>query len=256
MGLMCPSQHPRWNEPGTSRSSNVKIAVVHNWLDTCHAQHHAYQPSHHWIPTRLLLLEKNNRSTIKLVLGSKLWPEAYVALSHRWPQRPEEFPQLRTTTLESFQDGILVSSLPLAFQHTIPITCDLGIRYIWIDSLCIIQNDAGDWEQEAGRMCDVYKSAFLTISLSSVITSRLPVFRSRPASYLEPTALPDGRFCCHEESSIWETEVTTTPLSTRGWTLQERLLSPRVLHLGWGQMVWECISGYMVRSSASLFSSR
>ncbi|KAH9204844.1 hypothetical protein DL95DRAFT_271743, partial [Leptodontidium sp. 2 PMI_412] len=89
------------------------------------------------------------------------------------------------------------------------ITRSLGIRYLWIDCLCIIEDDPQDWEQQAAAISSVYRHAYLTISASASLDSTSGCF---------------------------------PPLSTRGWTLQERVLSPRTVHYASDQLYFECES--------------
>jgi hypothetical protein len=89
----------------------------------------------------------------------------YVTLSHCWGDR-----HIVTTTKESLprrKDGIEVSLLPKTFVDAIMITRKLKFRYLWIDSLCIIQDDEADWELESKEMAKIYKNSALTISASA-----------------------------------------------------------------------------------------
>ncbi len=70
--------------------------------------------------------------------------------------------------------------LPLSFQDAVRITKGLGLRYLWIDSLCIIQDDAADWEEQAAQMADVYRSAYLTVAASAAADSSVGVFNRQP----------------------------------------------------------------------------
>ena len=69
-------------------------------------------------------------------------------------------------TLKDRMRGIRIETLPKSFRDAIMICRALGIRFLWIDSLCIIQQDAEDWERECSRMRDVYRNSYLTISIA------------------------------------------------------------------------------------------
>ena len=86
----------------------------------------------------------------------------YIALSHCWGKAPI----VRTTkdTLSRRRQGIDTSLLPPAFQDAILIARRLEVRYLWIDSLCIIQDDELDWQTESAKMSTIYQNALLTIS--------------------------------------------------------------------------------------------
>lgn len=60
--------------------------------------------------------------------------------------------------------NIFLSDLPPLFQDAIIITRQLGLRYLWIDSLCIIQDSLRDWETEAAKMASIYQNSYVTIS--------------------------------------------------------------------------------------------
>jgi len=89
----------------------------------------------------------------------------YTALSHRWGAKHP----LTTITanLEEHQRRIPLEKLPQTFQDAIELTRRLGIRYIWIDSLCIVQDDASDWADESKQMGTIYERSYLTIAATS-----------------------------------------------------------------------------------------
>src|SRR6202012_6120807 len=82
----------------------------------------------------------------------------YLTLSHRWGSPHSQHRKLitKTTNIEQYRRGIELDSFPFTFRHALEITRALGIRYIWIDSLCILQDDKQDWERESARMGDIY----------------------------------------------------------------------------------------------------
>jgi hypothetical protein len=126
----------------------------------------------------------------------------------------------------------------------------LGFRYIWIDSLCIIQDDAEDWEVQSALMAEIYQNAVLTLAATSS-TGDNEGCCTRNALHnlgLEIT-LPEDVGACriavrtplnHFDSQTADGLVDHFPLLTRGWAFQERLLSPRVLHICESELVWEC----------------
>ncbi|PQE26592.1 hypothetical protein CJF30_00001352 [Rutstroemia sp. NJR-2017a BBW] len=131
---------------------------------------------------------------------------------------------LTTTTdnLKARMSGTRLSHFPQTFQDAISITQRLGIRYLWIDSLCIIQDSLSDWEAESARMGDVYTNSFLTIAATHSTNS-------------------------HGQGN---TNLDTSPLLTRAWAFQERLLSTRTLHVHAEELFWECKSRNMCECTA------
>ncbi|KAE9363409.1 HET-domain-containing protein, partial [Stipitochalara longipes BDJ] len=170
----------------------------------------------------------------------------YTCLSHPWG---DEVP-LRTTirNLQTHQNRIPFEKLPLTFQDAVKITRRIGVRWIWIDSLCIIQDDSLDWEKESSTMAAIYSNSYLTIAATS---SERPSdgFRSpRSMNLLDGFYFRDVTSQMEQCKSIrgiqdFNQPTNSLPLLRRAWVFQERLLSPRVLHFAWCEMVWECRSG-------------
>jgi hypothetical protein len=117
-------------------------------------------------------------------------PGRYIALSHCWGTSH----RITTTqaTLQAMKQGIPLSTLPRTFQEAVLISRDLGISYLWIDSLCIIQDSVSDWEQEASRMGYVYAYSYLTIAASSSVDDSsgcIPTIQTRSdMRYISPDA--------------------------------------------------------------------
>ena len=119
------------------------------------------------------------------------------------------------------------------------------VRWLWIDSLCILQDSKEDWQQEAPMMYDVYKNALLNISADDSPDTRGGCFRERDPLAVLPMHLEfagsDGRpfFLIPHQSDIFSS-VNEAPLAKRGWVFQERQLSRRVLHFTSHELMWEC----------------
>lgn len=93
----------------------------------------------------------------------------YIALSHCWGEQP-----LLTTTADNEierREGIQWDLLPLTFQHAVQICAGLGIEYLWIDSLCILQGNEDDWVQESEKMASIYANSWLTIAAAAATNS-------------------------------------------------------------------------------------
>jgi hypothetical protein len=175
--------------------------------------------------------------------------EQYVCLSHCWGKTNSI---LRTTSsnIHKHLTKISWSSLPKTFQDAVVFTRKLRTRYLWIDSLCIIQDDKDDWFREAGKMCDVFQDSFLTLCATmapdcnhglfidcvldelhdsrskKIETTPWEVYARRPINH---STLPTGRQIDGK-----------SPLLKRGWVYQERLLASRVVHFGPQELIWEC----------------
>lgn len=168
-----------------------------------------------------------------------------MTLSHRWGH--QSYTKLKTSTMVQLQHSIDVASLPQIFQDTIKIAYHLGIKYLWIDALCIIQDedDCSDWENESQNMDKIYSCAFLNVSATMSLDGSESHFKERswgPFLHSEIELEVNGLFQKHYivDEDIWYDEITNAPLNKRGWVFQERFLARRVLHFGERHMGWEC----------------
>ncbi|WAO91487.1 HET domain-containing protein [Fusarium falciforme] len=188
-------------------------------------------------------------------------------------------------TLTERKSNIPWESLPKTFQDAISLVRKLGYQYIWIDSLCIIQDDPQDWELEASRMASIYQNSQLTIAASRAIDSSQGLFSIRenePFPWYFPWPEDTAR---GTESSpeVWKDFNVPTnpcdgipglhfrikhpctlegcsrsiddrlPLWTRSWCFQERLLSHRVIHFGDTELIWECREAKSCECSGARF---
>lgn len=166
----------------------------------------------------------------------KLTPHFCTALSHCWGKS-----QPLTTTVDTLyehQQGIEAHLLPKTFLDAIEVNKKLSIRYLWIDSLCIIQDDLKDWEAESANMANVYQNAYLTISAAAASDSSggldWPFQPSMKFGY-------DGNKTAYfrREENTHNT-VTDSALGKRAWVLQETMLSRRIVHFAEDQLYWAC----------------
>ncbi|KAH8598575.1 heterokaryon incompatibility protein-domain-containing protein, partial [Bisporella sp. PMI_857] len=173
----------------------------------------------------------------------------YTALSHSWGKSPRL--TARRSNIEDLKCGIALSSLPRTFKDAIQITQRLQIRYIWIDCLCVIQDDPLDWEKEAQAMGELYRNSYITIAAASSIDSNTGCFpQGKDAPYLSSASqslewLPGSCSATPQKTVIGSfgqnfDPLEDEPLSTRGWTLQERLLPSRIIHYAKDQMYYQC----------------
>jgi hypothetical protein len=174
----------------------------------------------------------------------------YVALSHPWGPGPH----FRTTTanLESFKKSIDYNKLPATFQHAITVTRKIGQRYIWIDSLCIVQGPDGDFKQEAKKMEIVFASANCVLSACSSKGQEDGFFDKNMAKkdrefVTVPRAELSPIYICPFIDDFTH-DVLESNLSRRGWALQERALARRTIYFAESQLYWECGEGVRCQS--------
>ena len=224
---------------------NRAVDMASIWLRECLSHHECHKEPIPYHPTRLLHVGEQS-SYIKLIITAMWQPKrCYLTLSHRWDSG--DYPKLTSSTIDEFQRKIEVSTLPLTFQDAIDVTRRLGVNYLWIDSLCIIQDepDRTDWLYESPKMCDIYSNALLNLSATGTSTSSSSMFYERDLRSLTPGLIEvelDHQIRQYRvvDGSMWEDEVTKASLNNRAWVFQERLLARRVLHFGKRQLAWEC----------------
>lgn len=202
------------------------------------------------LPTRLIDVGGPDGSRGPFLYESANELGTYVTLSHCWGKTPTL--TTKTTTLRDRKNGIEFSTLSNNFRDAVTITRKLGLQYLWIDALCIIQDSSDDWQRESSRMGEVYRNSLFTISATGAKDSHRGCFQKRPAPPLEAVKidcrLADGSGCKiyfrlqtdHSDTASFYDDGQAAPLNDRAWCLQERLLSRRTLHYGKEQMFWEC----------------
>jgi hypothetical protein len=142
-------------------------------------------------------------------------------------------------------ERIPISSLPKTLRDAITITRLLNIPYLWIDSLCIIQDDEYDWVTEAPRMGTLYTRAHLVIAASGAQDSSQGCFvhRTAPNASIKIPYKADGIQDGHILLTVWDRyvpEPTSQPLGRRGWVLQEWVLARRLIHFTSTGLMWSC----------------
>ncbi|KAI0888539.1 heterokaryon incompatibility protein-domain-containing protein [Annulohypoxylon maeteangense] len=233
------------------------LELAKSWFRECRDNHKfcvTLSPSHDAYPTRLLRITSDASEIIAVSLTeSRDARGPYLALSHCWGTvKP-----LVTTSMnyETHRKGIRLQDLPASFQHAVLVTRYFGFEFLWIDSLCIMQDSREDWERECPRMADIYSNATVTIAASDAPNSSQGFLHDYPPADADIISLnvraglecdgitaPIMLECATEIPSIGVTMANDwgTNLSTRGWALQERLLSNRMLSFRKSRTVWEC----------------
>ena len=190
----------------------------------------------------LEIYEDTINSSLRLRLGTtKGCKVRYVALSYAWG-RNIEF-QTTKATLKSMEKGFAIAAMPQTLQDAATVAYKLGISYLWIDSICIIQDSDEDKLFEISNMGSVYAKAFLTISATNA-NHAYEGFLQNPHQQGEvvqiPYLCPDGLVgTIHLRPAGWFS-ARKEPLNQRAWAFQERLLSPRLLDYTSLHVAWKC----------------
>lgn len=236
---------------------------INSWLDEC-MQKHGYTCT--WVgsrvletgyssPTRLIQVGELG-DTPRLVRSADLgrdeggYGPSYTALSHAWGDPPA--PTLQTTTATVDQNmsvGIQLEDLSQTFQHAIEITRRLKVGYLWIDTLCIVQDDKLDKERELPLMDSIYSMAICTIVAADSIDGRGgclyprgpdPDIHVRPYTMTHTQPRSNLTVVIQPYFADWGQSITSGPVFKRGWCFQERQLAKRVLYFTETQVLWEC----------------
>ncbi|KAK0702209.1 heterokaryon incompatibility protein-domain-containing protein [Lasiosphaeris hirsuta] len=211
-----------------------------------------------FVPTRLLYLDPDG---VNIRLCESLPTTTHwAALSHRWGG--SEPLKLARGNIGMFKDGIGVQTLPQTFKDAIQVCRNLSVSFLWIDSLCIIQDDPDDWAREAGQMGRVYSYAFLVVLAASSAKPEIPFLGPREEEWGAKTfdlQTPSGArlpirarkrhlLAAPLDQGLYEPAFTDAwatlrrvgPLYTRGWCFQESYLASRALHFAPGSLIFEC----------------
>jgi hypothetical protein len=256
--------------------SDSSVRIMQQWIETCRNHHQRCRWDHSSkysqnlptakemntanedvpLPSRLIDVNSSNESLIRLWKCSGQTGK-YLALSHRWVNGLT--PQWVTTqnTLEARHSWFPLGTLPASIVDAVCVTRKLGLQYLWVDSLCIIQDSQDDWEVESSQMANIYANAQVTIFADCGRDDNHGFLFSRESLPSTDVTLPteDGesvqlnirrsskRSFKSIQSSLFPTNIESSYLSDRGWIFQERVLSRRILHFGKDQIFWECNEG-------------
>lgn len=250
LGDILSTANPNPAQLSPSTGSDVCLTLAKCWLNECLASHTMCGG---WdtqtLPTRLLDVgDAAAPDGLRLVLGEELGAKTpYLTLSYCWGRTKPVV--LMNALLPAFRASITTLTLPKTIQEAVDITRRLGYRFLWVDSLCIIQDSKEDWKREAARMDQVYFYSTLTIAATVSASNEGGCYRRRnPLSYL-PCRISgtenNGVFISHSHyartvAAVQRDAIQKAPLNTRAWVLQERILSRRILHFTGTTLFWDC----------------
>jgi hypothetical protein len=141
-----------------------------------------------------------------------------------------------TLNLEQHKINIIPEDLPRSFQDAVHVSRFLGIQYLWIDALCIVQDNEEDWLDQAPKMSSIYYNSVLTICSLHGSHADTGLFSTWSSHNIDSLSC---RVVTHRPP-VMRGDTSNCPLVTRGWTFQERFLSPRLLYFGRDELSWEC----------------
>jgi hypothetical protein len=215
--------------------------LLRNWIRECNSKHTLCRIPTTKLPARVIDVGEADVREPSLKVTNREFG-LYIALSHCWGSNP-----LIMTTKETFtqhQHQLTMEALPKTFQDAVIITRALKVRFLWIDSLCIIQDDIQDWEEQSPLMGRIYSQSYLTIAAAASQDSSGGCFLPRPTEThvrvkCSINIKQRGYVFIREKPNGFD-ELEKSILNTRAWVAQERLLSPRTIHYDIDQLLWEC----------------
>lgn len=239
-------------------------AQVWSWMTYCQQNHpDCSLTAPPCLPRRVVdVSQASAEAPLRLYESRPREEHEYLALSHCWGD-PRTVPKTIGNTLVQHTKQIPEDEMSQTFKDAIEITRRLGYRYLWIDALCIIQDDDEDWAREAARMSEIYAEASFTISAVSSKDGAGGCFVERQSGRdYELSGLPaewKGVFVRLPMEHGFGTKLVNAvrsldpyPLAQRKWVFQERILSQRVVHYSRDELVWECNSGQACECSPVL----
>ncbi|EFW99310.1 tol-like protein [Grosmannia clavigera kw1407] len=256
-------------------TSSLSLDCAAAWLADCDAKHPACaepffrspgltrsniaegDTSAKHMPSRVLDVQANGEQgasdSIRLVEGLTP-PHPYVALSYCWGSDLDSVCKTTVVTRQAHLQSITVADLPQTIQDAILVCRRLHVRYLWVDSLCIVQDDMDDWSREAADMCNVYQWSYVTIAVHSATSckqgflgkQRFGQPECQEVFWTDASSATDGggpgktktKMLLRVRDKAYE--ETETALDKRAWTLQEAVLPRRVLRFFGYEMAWEC----------------
>lgn len=230
------------------------MRILQHWLSECDTQHTCCSsPGNVHLPTRLIDIGSGTESMVRLFETKPGDSLTYIALSH-----PSGQPPLFYTTLDNiaqYMEYIPFETLPTTYQDAITVTRGLGIRYLWIDSICIMEYYPEDFFSEAKRMEDVFSQAYCVLAACSESGQQDGFLKRReepgpPIHFNEPSCEAVIRITSFIDD--FERYVLQSPLQQRAWTLQERALARRTIYFTSVQMFWECGTGVLCETMTKM----
>jgi hypothetical protein len=235
---------PRLPEAG----SHTHFEIIRQWLQLCddkkkHPYCHPSSPSTNCIPTRLIDVGHDGERLIRVWEPAPSDMCEYIALSHPWGKEPHFVTNIKN--LAQHKDRIDVNDLPATFRDAVSTTRALGKRYLWIDSICIIQGPGGDFQEQVEKMETVFSSAYCVLVASRAYNQTDGFLQPRrERDYIALREKGNGApFYICENIDDFNSHVLNGHLNKRGWVLQEHALARRSVFFTEDQTYFECGDG-------------
>ncbi|KAH7363857.1 heterokaryon incompatibility protein-domain-containing protein, partial [Rhexocercosporidium sp. MPI-PUGE-AT-0058] len=243
------------------------LRLAAQWVHDCFSNHNGCQRSTHmsgdppW-PTRVIDVGISDTDTVRLIVSDGTIKGKWAALSYRWGDVSSKSKETQSATmanLGSLQDEVPSNLLSATFLDAIRITRSLGLRYLWIDRLCILQDSDSDWMKEAAHMPLIYQNAQITIAAGSSNDGASGIFGNR--KWAESSRQIDLPILSEEEISrvsidfdtdLFQSSLESNCLNSRAWCFQEAQLSRRRLVFDREQTSFVCLQHGLQEKWASI----
>lgn len=248
--------------------------LLHAWLNDCNHRHGKKQldcvslQTDMYVPKRLLDVGVNvDESQSRLVETKTLRQRddiKYIALSHPWGKNTVDRPHFVSNidNISQRKTRILDDDLPATLRDAVVTTRHLGVRYLWVDAICILQatkSHPGDFSDEAAFMEYIFSSAYCVLAASSAedmhsgfLQVGKHLARKERRAVQAHSAESNGTVFICDTSDDFQRDVVDGPLSKRGWVFQERALARRTIFFTDNQIYWECSDGFRCESMSKL----
>lgn len=252
-GLGMRDSTDNWPQIGLPRlppvGSEAHFTILRGWLQECDEHHEDCKPSKNpnaQLPTRLIDVGEIGGTGVRLYETKHDDVLEYLALSHPWgPDRSSHFCTYPENLGHHLQ-GILLENLPQTFQDAVEVTRSLNQRYLWIDSICIVQGPDGDFTEQAKHMEGIFRQAYCVLAASSAKGQKDGFMKPREEReclkiHQNITGRPPIYACDFIDN--FQEHALDSHLNKRGWVLQERALARRTIFFTGKQTYWECGAG-------------
>lgn len=230
---------------------------ISNWVRTCRETHGecwkdtTVSPSRDEstvkLPARVIDIYDGTSSPPRVRVidtSTSTFQTPYMTLSHCWGEGLH-FSLLQSNASVLYNE-IPWSRMPRTFREAITFTHQLGVKFLWIDALCIVQDSEADWLDQALSMASIYSNSLLNLASTSsengdggLFIARNPYLANGCLIRASWRGLPPGEFVIFDDTA-WRRRIEEGVLNRRAWVLQERLLAQRTVHFAYDQISWEC----------------